>query len=821
MKVTRALAALGVLLLWGGMAVRADDAGSPRAAAAVTLLQINDVYVTTPLDGGKAGGLARVATLKKKLAAEGKPVLLTLAGDFLSPSVASSVFKGKQMMDTLNAAGLDLATLGNHEFDFGSDLLRERMKEAKFQWVVSNVTDLTTGKPMGNAAPYVLKTYGKLKVGYLGLLLAGDEISKDRLKGVKIEDPFTAAARLIPVLKKQGAQAVVLLTHLDYADDRRLAERVPDIDVIIGGHEHFPITTMVNHTLITKAGSDARYVARIDLMPQPKGRVERSFELIPVTDAIPDDAETARVAADYESKLDKELQVVVGATKTPLNAVAESVRSAESNLGNLMADAMRADTGADLAIMNAGSIRSNRVYPPGPLTRRDVVAIHPFGGVACKVETTGAAVLAALNNGVSRLGESVGRFPQVSGVTFRVDPAAPAGNRVREARVNGEPLDPKKTYTVAITDYMLKGGDGYAMFATAKVLASPEQGNLIVTALENQIRKQAEIAPQVEGRVRLGGPAPEAIAKRPIILDTDMGIDSVMGMLYLLKAPEVTIKAVTITHGVADVGPGADNALRVLELTGNRTIPVAAGQPNPLSGKRSFPVFWKEQANTLGGAKLPQPQGQVRTEPAEDLILAELERSPEPVTIVAMGPLTNVALALRKKPEAVKKIREIVVMGGAVRGPGNIDKPFVGIKNSVAEWNFYLDPQAAREVLASGAPVRLVPLEATKALPVTPEFVKKVREAKRDQTSELLLSLLTAVNDSIEGGFYYFWDALAAVAAAHPEVMGSHEERIQVVTEEGPTLGQTLPDMTGVRVKVAEEVNRPAFEDRLLKTILN
>jgi inosine-uridine nucleoside N-ribohydrolase len=325
----------------------------------------------------------------------------------------------------------------------------------------------------------------------------------------------------------------------------------------------------------------------------------------------------------------------------------------------------------------------------------------------------------------------------------------------------------------------------------------------------------------VEGRIRLGVGAAPAVAKRPLILDTDMGIDSVMGMLYLLKAPEVSLRAVTVSEGVADVAPGAANALKVLELTGNRSIPVAAGRPGPLTGQRSFPAFWKEQANSLGGAKLPAAQARLRPESAEDLILSELERSPEPVTIVAMGPLTNVALALRKKPDAVKKIREIVVMGGAVRGPGNIDKPFVGIKNSVAEWNFYLDPEAAKEVLASGAPIRLVPLEATRALPVTPDFVKKVREAKRDQTSELLLSLLNAVDDSIEGGFYYFWDALAAVAAAHPEVMGSHEERISIVTEDGPNLGQTVPGDIGVRVKVAEEVNRATFEERLLKTILN
>jgi 5'-nucleotidase len=822
MKLRRLVLLLAAVLCLGSALVRADEASTFRPKTGLTLLQINDVYVTTPIEGGKVGGLARVASLKKQLAGEGRNVLLLLAGDFLSPSVASSVFKGKQMVDTLNAAGLDIATLGNHEFDFGPDVLRERMREGKWQWVVSNVLDEATGKPVGGAAPYLVRRYGSLTVGFLGLCLTGEEISRDRRQGLRFIDPFQTAAKYLPLLQREGATVTVVLSHLDYADDRRLAERFPQIDVIVGGHEHFPITTVVNRTLISKAGSDARYVARMDLSrPAPKEPLDRHYELIPVTDAMKEDPETARVAADYESKLSKELDVVVGVTRTELNAVAETVRSGESNLGDLMADAMRADAKADVAILNAGSIRGNRVFPTGNLTRRDLVSIHPFGGITCKVEVTGATLLAALNHGVGRLGESVGRFPQVSGVAFSVDPDAPTGSRVRNARVNGQPLDLKKTYTVAINDYLLKGGDGYTMFAGGKVLIGPEQGNLIITELEEYVHARREVAPAVEGRIAFGKTAAPTVAKRQVILDTDMGIDSVLGMLYLLKAPEVNVRAVTIVHGIADVRAGAQNALKILELTGNRAIPVAAGRAGPLQGARAFPSFWKEEANTLGGIKLPQPVAPLRAERAEDLLLSELDRSPEPVTIIAMGPLTNVALALAKKPDAARKIREIVAMGGAVSVPGNVDRPFVGIRNSAAEWNVYLDPQAAQQVLSSGVPVRLIPLDATAGLPVTPAFMDRVRKAPRDQSSELLLALLNVVNQGIEGGWYFFWDALAAVATARPEVMATHEARLQVVTEEGPTLGQTRTVTEGgAPVRIGEEVNREAFEEHLLKTLL-
>ncbi|MDQ3814757.1 MAG: nucleoside hydrolase [Armatimonadota bacterium] len=802
--------------------VPADDIPASRTGAPVTFLQINDVYTAAPVDGGKAGGLARVASLAKQFKAEGRTTVMVLPGDFLSPSVASGIFQGKQMVDALNATGLDIATLGNHEFDFGVDVLRQRMKEAKWQWVVSNALDEATGNPLGDAAPYLIRRYGPLNVGYIGLCLTGEEISRDKLIGAKLLDPFETTARLLPVLKEKGADVIVAITHQDYADDRRLAERFPDIDLILGGHEHFPITAMVNRALISKAGSDARFVARLDLNRiTPQAPLEKHFELIPITDALPDDPETARVVADYEAKLSKELDVAAGTTRTPLNAVAESVRAGESNLGNLLADAMKANVGADLAILNAGSIRSNRVFPAGSITRRDVLAIHPFGGVVVKVEVSGATVLAALNHGVGRLGESVGRFPQVSGVTFDVDPNAPAGDRVRNARVNGQPLDPQRTYTVAIGDYMLKGGDGYNMFVGSTVLVDPAHGALLITALEDLIRQKGEVAPTVEGRVRIARAVTPATTKRPVILDTDMGIDSVLGMLYLLKAPEVSLRAVTIANGIADVKAGAENALRILELTGHRDIPVASGPPQPLQGARSFPSFWREQANTLGGAKLPAAVAKLRPESAEDLIIAELEKSAEPVTIVTMGPLTNVALALKKKPDVARKIAEIIVMGGAVAVAGNVDKPFVGIKNSVAEWNFYIDPHAVQQVFASGVPIRLLPLDASRSLPITPAFVDRVRKAPRDATSDLLLALLDAVNDGIEGGWYFFWDTLAAVATAHPEVMGSHEAQLEVVTEEGPTLGQVKPaTQGGARVRIGEEVNREAFEEHYLKSVL-
>ena len=481
--------------------VSAQQDFAARAPAPVTFLQINDVYSTAPIDG--QGGLARVATLKQNLAKAGRTPFLVLAGDFLSPSVASSVFKGEHMIAALNAAGLDLATLGNHEFDFGDDVLIQRMHEATFQWVISNVVDTNTGQPIGGAAPYVVRTFGALKVGFIGLCLNTQEITGDKLKHTRILDPLTAAGRYLPVLKQAGSTVVVAVTHLAFADDRALVEQYPDIDLVIGGHEHYPITAAERRSFISKAGSDAKFVARIDVNQRPSGTIERFYELLPITNTLADDPKTADAVALYESRLSTALDTVAGSARLPLDGLSQHLRSSETNLGDLVVDAMRADANSDIAITNSGSIRGNRIFPAGPLTRRTLLEIHPFDNVICVLALPGRVVLEALNHGVSSLPAADGRFPQVSGLTMTVEQSRPAGNRVRDVKVDGQALDPNKIYTVAIPDFVLKQGDGYTMFAGQPVRVGPEAGNLISAALERYVAAKQDIASAAEGRITL------------------------------------------------------------------------------------------------------------------------------------------------------------------------------------------------------------------------------------------------------------------------------------------------------------------------------
>jgi 5'-nucleotidase len=487
-------------------AQEAPPAAQSPETVRVTLLQVNDVYQISPVDKGKRGGLARLATLRKIVLEESPHTLYLLAGDTLGPSVASNIFKGKQMIAAWNATGLDYATLGNHEFDFGDATLRERMHESKFTWLGSNVFDRKTGKLFGDMPPYVVREFGGVKVGLFGLLTVDTKQTSSPGADVEFRDPCLTAKDAIKQLRKRGARTIVAITHLTLETDKRLARCAPGIDVIIGGHEHTVLQSLSERTPIFKMGSDGRNLGRIDLnIRRRSGAVESiDWEIIPVTDGVEEEPKSAAVIAEYEKRLSAELDLPVGRTTVELDARQETNRSRETNLGSFIADSYRKYANADVAILNGGSIRSNTTYGPGALTKRDVLSILPFENPIVKIEVTGATLRAALEHGVSRIREEkeAGLFPQVSGLRFTYDGRLAPGARVTNVTVNGAPLDPAKTYTLAVNTYVLGGGDGYTMFKDAPLLLKPEEAQVEPAMLMNLIAAAGEIAPTVDGRIK-------------------------------------------------------------------------------------------------------------------------------------------------------------------------------------------------------------------------------------------------------------------------------------------------------------------------------
>ncbi len=479
-----------LLVLWLALA---PAAAQPQV---LTILHFNDDYQLTAVDNGKAGGLDRLAAVVVEYRRR-EGALLLFAGDLISPSVESSIFKGAQLIDGLNLLGVNAATFGNHEFDYGPAELAKRVAESRFPWVVSNAfaPGLT---PFPGTRPYLILTVGAVRVGIMGLITE-ETVAASSPGNTTFGDPVAVARALIPILRRNGAQVIIALTHLHMADDQALLRQIPEIDLVIGGHDHDPLTATVDGRLIAKAGSDARWlgVTRLALDGSRAGR----HELIPITDQTPADPAMAALVKRYTSQLSRELEVVIGETTVSLDARNAVVRQQESALGNYIADVMRAAVQADLAMTNGGGIRTNAVFPAGRITRKDVFAWLPFGNVVVKVAVPGLAIRQALENGVSDWERVGGRFPQVSGLRYSFNPTRPAGSRLLDVRVGDRPLDDAAVYTLATNDFMLRGGDGYNMLPTGQVLVNPAGGPLMATAVMEAVQRAKTINPQLEGRI--------------------------------------------------------------------------------------------------------------------------------------------------------------------------------------------------------------------------------------------------------------------------------------------------------------------------------
>ena len=487
-------AALAACAGLGGRALDAD-------LVHVTLLQINDHYVLEPVDGGRRGGMARLATLVRGLKRENPNTIFALAGDTLSPSVESALMRGAQMVAALNAIGLDFATFGNHEFDFGPAVLLERMKESKFRWLSANVVDRRSGQAFGGASTEVLVTLGGVRVGLFGLTTAQAGQTSRPGPDVTFAQPVTAAKDVAARLRAQGASIVVAVTHVTMAEDKAIAAAA-DVDVILGGHEHEPLVAEEGKTLITKAGSDARYLVQVDVWLTREGRlIERSWRFREVSRRIEPDPAVEALVRDYARRLDRELDSVVGKSSVPLEARSATLRTEETNLGDFVADALRERLGTDVAVINGGAIRTNRTVPPGPLTRRDVLSLLPFTDMVVKLEIRGADLRAALEHGLAQTDRVGGGFLQISGARVVWDPRLAPGRRIVDVSVAGKPLADDAAYTVAVPGYLVRGGDGYTVFGRAKTIVDAESGPQVSQVVIDAIVARAEIAPALDGRI--------------------------------------------------------------------------------------------------------------------------------------------------------------------------------------------------------------------------------------------------------------------------------------------------------------------------------
>ena len=471
------------------------------AGLPLRFLLINDVYFGDTLRDGTAG-LARVAALRDSLARTG-PVTFVLAGDFMSPSLLSKWHRGEQMRQMLNAAKVDLVTFGNHEFELDRDTLIARIAGSQAKWTSANCM-LADGTPFPGVSRWDTSTISGVKVGVFGVTLTGDY-----RRYVKCSNPDSAAGAAIAALKVAGAQVVYGLTHQTLEADSALLAREKDLDFILGGHEHEFHRILVGSKRLLKADANSRSAQLISLTHAPNGWVQGD-RLILIDKTLPFDPATQAVVKSWQDSLVKRLgpEKVIATTTFALDGRDASNRAQESPLGDIVTDAVRLGTGADAAIMNAGTMRIDDVIPPGPLTNYQLESIFLFPDES-RIMTfpiTGARLRAILERGVADGVVGKGGYLQVSGLKYSWDRSKPSGSRIVGdiMKSDGKVVRPSDTIRLSFNVYpACEGGDGYtvpeAKAACDARASAPRAVDLVLKHITTTLG--GRIAPPPAGRV--------------------------------------------------------------------------------------------------------------------------------------------------------------------------------------------------------------------------------------------------------------------------------------------------------------------------------
>lgn len=439
----------------------------------ITIVHTNDTH--SRIDEGKYAGMgfAKIATKVEELRAQNPNLLLLDAGDTFHGQTIATLVEGESIVTIMNAMQYDAMAAGNHDFNYGQERLLELAEMANFPVMGGNVKK--DGEPLLDE--YIIKEVDGVKVGIFGLSTPETTFKTHPLNviGLTFEDPAIQAQKMVDMLKDQ-VDVVVALGHLGVDESstytsEAVINSVDGIDVFIDGHSHTALEggKMVGDTLLVQTGEYDKNLGIVNLMVKD-GMVTAEASLFSKDAAAEIEPNAAIVAVIDGVKAENEVitSVKVASTTVTLDGERGQVRAGETNLGNMIADAMIDVTGADLAITNGGGIRAS--INPGDITKGDIITVLPFGNYVMTKEIKGSDILAAIEHGIDSYPETKGAFPHISGMRVEFDPNQPAGSRIVKVTVGGEMLDPNAMYTLATNDFMAYGGDDYGMFADYPIL---------------------------------------------------------------------------------------------------------------------------------------------------------------------------------------------------------------------------------------------------------------------------------------------------------------------------------------------------------------
>ncbi len=481
----------------------------------IRILHINDfhgfaeaykTFGSEQYSGGVAFLAAKINSLRNE-----KPSLLLAAGDMIYGNNWTNLFYGESVTELMNIMKFDAMVVGNHEFDFGQEILRKRISEFLFPVLGANVEGIES------VQPYIIKEISGIKVGIIGVITEDTPVSTHprNVKGLKFKPVKETVTKYLNEIKSK-VDIVILLSHIGYSNDRKIAKEIKGIDLIIGGHSHTKVTNPVkiNNTLIVQAWEYAKALGVIDIIFEDGKIIDSTgylYEIKPIYGQ--ENEEVKYLVEKYKKKVDEALDRTIGVALIDLDG--ENVRKDETNLGNFIADIIKETAGADIALINAGTIRTG--IKKGEIKVKHVYSVLPFDNYIVAMKLTGRQIKEALEHGVSAVEKNEGRFPQISGISFKYNPEATPGERISSINISGNPIDMEKEYSVATNDFLAAGGDGYKVFGKAlksskefsikggsvksEKLVYNEPGKWLRDVVVQYILKKGKIQSEKEGRI--------------------------------------------------------------------------------------------------------------------------------------------------------------------------------------------------------------------------------------------------------------------------------------------------------------------------------
>ncbi|SMC80367.1 bifunctional metallophosphatase/5'-nucleotidase [Sporomusa malonica] len=472
--------------------VAAESAGS-NDIIHLQILSVNDFHGAL-VESGKNLGAAKLAQFLKEAKAQNPDgTLLFSAGDMFQGSLDSNLLRGKSVVDVMNYAGFDAMTLGNHEFDWGIDILKQRIAQSKFPYVCANILDKSSGKPIEYVKPYTILKRNGVNIGVIGIATPETAFKTNPkiIANYTFADPAKTVNSLVPKLKQQGADVIVVLTHLaSFMDERgnisgeaaTLAIQAVGVDAIVSGHSHQLVSGKVGSVPVVQAGYNGRAVGKIELFyNKVSHKVEStnvSVDKLPVSGLLAD-RDTQVMLEESQRELETVKNVIVGHAAHALSH--DRYELSETLLGQFITDNMRQATEADIAFQNTGGLRTG--ISAGTVTMGNLYEVLPFDNTLCTVAMTGKEILKVLEYGL--MNDKVGMI-QYSGIKVSYDAAK--GRVIAVTLADGTQLDLEKTYKVVTNDFMAAGGDGFTMFQNGQNLHDTciPVRDIVADAIRNQ-----------------------------------------------------------------------------------------------------------------------------------------------------------------------------------------------------------------------------------------------------------------------------------------------------------------------------------------------